>query len=62
MVNRVSDYIDYNHWEQNEHRADFLRPQKIYHISCMEIIDENRILASPSLHRDQNHDDFTDMY
>lgn len=60
VVNRVSDYLDYNRWEKNEHRVDFLKPQKIYHICCMEILDKNKILASLSLHRNKKHQDFTD--
>ena len=60
VVNRASDHLDYNDWENNKHRADFLKPQNIYHISCMEIIEKNKILASLSLHRSKKHTDFTD--
>ncbi len=59
VVNRVSDYLDYNEWKKNEHRADFLKPQNIYHISCMEIIHNNKIMASLSLHRSKQHEDFS---
>ena len=60
VVNRASDYIDYNEWDKNEHRADFLIPQDIYHITCMEIIKNNKILASLSLHRSKQHNNFND--
>ncbi len=60
VVNRVSDFIDYNEWGKNEHRADFLLPQNIHHITCLEIIEENKILTSISLHRGQKHHNFSD--
>ena len=59
VVNRASDYLDYNNLENNEHIANFLKPQNIYHICCMEIIQKNKILASLSLHRSKKHSNFT---
>jgi len=60
VVNRASDFISYNTWEKNEHRNDFLLPQGIYHISCLEIIINNKISCSLSLHRNFKHNDFSD--
>lgn len=59
VVNRASDFLDYKLWEKNEHRADFLLPQKIYHISCLEIIEDNKIITSFSFHRIKKHNDFS---
>ncbi len=44
VVNRASDFLNYNSWDKNEHRADFLLPQGIYHIACLEILNDNKIL------------------
>lgn len=60
VVNRASDFIDYDTWDKNEHRVDFLLPQNIYHISCLEIIINNKIVSSLSLHRSRKHNDFND--
>jgi DNA-binding CsgD family transcriptional regulator len=60
-VNRVSDYIDYLYWEKNPHRSDFLLKQDIYHITFLEVINQNKIAVSLSLHRNKKHHDFSDL-
>lgn len=60
VVNRCSDFLDYSTWNRNEHRADFLLTQEIYHISCLEILENSHISASISLHRKKHHENFSD--
>lgn len=58
-VSRASDYLEYTSWERNVHRADFLLPQGIYHIACLEVIEKNRVHASLSLHREARRENFS---
>ena len=60
IIDRSSDYMDYRQWERNEHRVDFLLSQKIYHISCLQIINDNKLVGEISLHRSQKNTDFDD--
>ncbi|MGE5416393.1 MAG: helix-turn-helix domain-containing protein [Acidobacteriota bacterium] len=60
-VNRSSDFLDYKNWNKNEHRGEFLLPQGIYNIACMEFTNgQHTIMASLSLHRDKQQGDFSD--
>ena len=59
-VSRASDYLDYASWDRNEHRADFLLPQGICHIACLEVIEKGRVRASFSLHRERRRENFSD--
>ncbi|MEC9488115.1 MAG: LuxR C-terminal-related transcriptional regulator [Halanaerobium sp.] len=60
IVNRASDFLAYDTWAHNEHRNDFLLPQNIYHLSCLEIVDNDKILTSFSFHRSKTYEDFSD--
>jgi DNA-binding CsgD family transcriptional regulator len=59
-VDRSSDYMDYAEWAKNEHRSDFLLPQGIYHIACLQILNGGRLLGEISLHRNTGSPDFSD--
>lgn len=59
-VDRSSDYLDYSEWGRNEHRADFLLPQGIYHLACLQVIDGSALVGEISLHRGKNQQDFSD--
>jgi len=58
-VDRSSDYLNYREWENNEHRADFLLPQGIYHLACLQVTDGNILVGEISLHRGKNQPDFS---
>lgn len=60
VTDRCSDYMNYRDWNNNAHRADFLLPQSIYHLACMQIFHENQICAEISLHRNKQQQDFSD--
>lgn len=57
-IDRSSDYMEYRQWEKNEHRADFLLPQGIYNICCLQIVDERNLVGEISLHRNNRQPDF----
>lgn len=57
-VDRSSDYIEYNEWAKNEHRTDFLIPQGIYHIACLQVINHGKLVGEISLHRGKGSPDF----
>ncbi|NLI13828.1 helix-turn-helix domain-containing protein [Pelotomaculum propionicicum] len=59
-VDRSSDYMDYAKWAKNEHRSDFLLPQGIYHIACLQILKEGNLLGEISLHRSTGSSNFSD--
>ncbi|TYO89865.1 LuxR C-terminal-related transcriptional regulator [Desulfallas thermosapovorans] len=58
-VDKSSDYFNYREWTKNEHRVDFLLPQRIYHISCVQIFHLNRLVGMISLHRSPKSPDFS---
>jgi len=60
ITDRSSDYMNYTQWGRNEHRVDFLLPQKIYHISCVQIINDDQLVGEISLHRGKGSSDFND--
>lgn len=57
-VDRSSEYMNYKEWAKNEHRADFLLPQRIYHIACVQIFYHNHMAGMISLHRSPRSHDF----
>ena len=57
-VDRSSDYLNYREWEKNEHRTDFLLPQGIYHMACLQVMDGNNLVGEISLHRGKRQPDF----
>lgn len=59
FVDRSSDYMDYRQWQKNEHRADFLLPQGIYHLSCLQIMEGGNMVGEISLHRNKRQEDFS---
>ncbi len=59
-VDRCSDYMDYQLWQKNEHRSDFLLPQGIYHMAGVQILQNDRLLGEISLHRKASSPDFSD--
>lgn len=59
-TDRSSDYMDYKEWSRNEHRADFLLAQDIYHIACMQVFQEGKVVGEISLHRKPGAADFND--
>ncbi|KUG02496.1 transcriptional regulator vpst [hydrocarbon metagenome] len=59
-VDRCSDYMDYRLWQKNEHRSDFLLPQGIYHIACIQILKDEQLVGEISLHRKSCAPDFSD--
>ncbi|MGI5880784.1 MAG: LuxR C-terminal-related transcriptional regulator [Syntrophomonadaceae bacterium] len=59
ITDRCSDYINYKDWENNEHRVDFLLPQGIYHMACMQIFNDGQICGEISLHRNKQQQDFS---
>lgn len=60
ITDRSSDYMDYHQWEQNVHRADFLIPQGIYHIACLQVFHQGILCGEVSLHRSRRDHDFYD--
>lgn len=58
FTDRSSDYINYRDWEKNEHRADFLLPQGIYHLACLQVTDGGKLVGEISLHRKSGQQDF----
>ncbi len=58
-VDKSSDYMNYKKWSQNEHRAEFLLPQRIYHIACVQVIQLDQLVGMISLHRSQRSPDFS---
>lgn len=58
-VDRSSDYMNYKHWAKNEHRVDFLFPQRIYHIACVQIFYHHDLVGMISLHRGPRSRDFS---
>lgn len=59
-VDRGSDYMNYTEWARNEHRSDFLLPQGIYHIACLQVLNVGRLVGEISLHRNKGAPDFND--
>ncbi|MDF9407885.1 hypothetical protein L7E55_05845 [Pelotomaculum isophthalicicum JI] len=59
-VDRSSDYMNYAGWAKNEHRCDFLLPQGIYHIACLQVLNGGFLLGEISLHRSEGSPDFSD--
>ncbi len=59
-VDRGSDYMDYKLWQKNEHRSDFLLPQGIYHMACIQILQNEQLVGEISLHRKAGAPDFSD--
>lgn len=58
-VDRSSDYMEYRRWEKNEHRTDFLLPQGIYNIACLQIVGNGKLVGEVSLHRNERQPDFS---
>lgn len=59
-TDRSSDYMNYKIWSRNEHRADFLLAQDIYHLACMQVIRKDQVVGEISLHRRPGSEDFSD--
>ncbi len=59
-TDRSSDYMNYRIWSRNEHRADFLLAQDIYHLACMQVIQKGQVVGEISLHRRPGSEDFSD--
>ncbi|MCL5935486.1 MAG: hypothetical protein M1543_03220, partial [Firmicutes bacterium] len=59
QIDRASDYLDYKQWERNEHRSDFLLKNNIYHIACIQVFYEDKLVGEISLHRSHSQSDFT---
>ncbi len=57
---RCSDYMDYQLWQKNEHRSDFLLPQDIYHMAGVQILQNDQLVGEISLHRKSSSPDFSD--
>ena len=58
-VDKSSDYLNYKEWSQNEHRVDFLLPQRIYHIACVQVFYLHQLVGMISLHRSPKSPDFS---
>ena len=59
-VDRASDFLDYHQWEKNEHRVDFLLQNRMYHLACIQLFDQDGLLTGEiSLHRNRHRSDFT---
>jgi len=59
-VEQACYYLDFAEWEHNEHRSMFLMPQGIYHMACLNIVSNNRLGYSISLHRSKSHSAFNE--
>ncbi len=59
-VDRCSDYMDYQSWQKNEHRSEFLLPQGIYHMACIQVMQNKQLVGEISLHRKSSSPDFNE--
>lgn len=60
IVDRCSDYFNFNEWARNEHRCDFLMRNGCHYIACIQIFNGSSIVGELSMHRSRNHTDFSD--
>lgn len=59
-VEQSREYLDYSEWKHNQHRSEFLIPQGIYHIACLNLRQSSKVTLSLSMHRTANHPFFDD--
>lgn len=59
-VEQASQFIEYSEWKHNGHRSEFLIPQGIYHIACLNLQENNKVALTMSMHRNKRHSDFDD--
>lgn len=59
-VDRASDYFDFDEWENNIHRKDFLIPNGCYYIACIQILADKSFIGEISIHRNKDKTDFSD--
>jgi DNA-binding CsgD family transcriptional regulator len=60
IVDRSSDFMDYREWARNEHRADFLLPNGLYHLAGIQLIIDDLLIGDFSFHRGRGPD-FTEV-
>lgn len=59
-IDRASDYMRFDEWQNNEHRADFLIPNNMFYLVGVQLLQGNNLIGEITLHRTQAQGDFRD--
>ena len=59
-VDRASDYMRFDDWQKNEHRADFLIPNGMFYLVGVQLLQGNDLIGEITIHRTQAQGDFRD--
>ncbi len=59
-VDRASDYMNFDDWQKNEYRADFLLPNGMFYLAGVQLIQGDSLIGEISIHRTQSQGDFSE--
>jgi len=59
-VDRCTDYMCFNKWQHNEHRADFLLKNNMYYLAGVQLLYGDALIGEISIHRKIGQENFSD--